>query len=129
MTDSPQSVLRALEEASSGLLFPSETDAPLVPIEIAAIKGEDLSAEGLLKVLGRAGETHVDELTPDELFAPLLEAGDDDAAKYGRILELIKKELTDVRAYRVGTTDIDIYLIGKHPSGAWVGLQTRAVET
>ncbi|MCK6586896.1 MAG: nuclease A inhibitor family protein [Polyangiaceae bacterium] len=129
MTDSPQSVLRALEEASSGLLFPSETDAPLTAIELSGAHGADLSAEGLLKVLGRAGETHVDELTPDELFAPLLEAGDDDAAKYGRILELIKKELTDVRAYRVGTTDIDIYLIGKHPSGAWVGLQTRAVET
>jgi hypothetical protein len=126
---SAQSRLRSLEEAASGLLFPSETDAPLVPIELAGAQGADLSAEGLLNIEKREAGTKVEEVTADELFAPLIEAGDDDAKKYGRILELLKAELTDLRVYRVGSTDIDVYVLGKHSSGAWVGLKTKVVET
>jgi hypothetical protein len=41
----------------------------------------------------------------------------------------LKAELTDLRVYRVGSTDIDVYILGKHPSGAWLGLKTKVVET
>ncbi len=121
--------LRTLEEAAAGLLFPSETDAPLVPIELSGAQGPDLSAEGLLRAEGRTEGTKVEEATADDLFAPLIEAGDDDAKKYGRILELLQGELPNVRVYRVGSTDIDVYVLGKHASGAWVGLKTKVVET
>lgn len=121
--------LRTLEEAAAGLLFPSETDAPLVPIELSGVEGADLSAEGLLRAEGRAEGTKVEETTADDLFAPLIEAGDDDAKKYGRILELLKAELSNLRVYRAGSTDIDVYVLGRHASGAWVGLKTKVVET
>ena len=136
MTESAQSaqsllktLLKTLEEAASGLLFPSETDAPLVPFELAEAHGADISAEKLLTLEGRADGAKVEEVTADELFQPLIEAGDDDSAKYGRILEVLKAELTDVRVYRVGETDIDVYIVGKHASGAWAGLKTKVVET
>lgn len=132
MTATSQSappLLRALEEAAAGLLFPSETDAPFIPLELAGAEGADLSAEALLRAEGRAADAKVEQLSPDELFAPLLEAGDDDAKKYTRILDLLKAELTNVRVYRVGTTEIDVYILGKHPSGAWLGLKTKVVET
>ena len=128
-TQSAPSLLRALEETATGLLFPSETDAPLVPIELAGAQGADLSADALLRAVNRTDGAKVEQTTADELFAPLLEAGDDDAKKYNRILELLKSELTDIRVYRVGAADIDVYILGKHPSGAWIGLKTKVVET
>jgi hypothetical protein len=130
MTESaePSSLrLRSLEEAASGLLFPSETDAPLVPIELSG--ATELSPEELLRVEKRAEGTKVEQTTIDELFAPLLEAGDDDAKRFGRVVEILKAELTDLRVYRVGSTDIDVYVLGKHSTGAWMGLKTKVVET
>jgi hypothetical protein len=37
--------------------------------------------------------------------------------------------LKDIRGYRVGEIEIDIYVLGKDSSGDVVGLQTLSVET
>lgn len=129
-TSTPPELLRTLEEAASGLLFPSETDAPLTPFELgAAAQATDLTPEALARALNSPEGTRVEPLSPHDLFAPLIEAGDADAAKYTRTLEIMTAELEHVRAYRVGAVDIDVYILGRHPSGAWIGLKTKVVET
>ena len=71
-----------------------------------------------------------------DLFDPFAQAGDDasdedkaEAARYRAIVDLLSKELTDLRVFRVGRVDIDVYILGKDPSGNWLGLKTHVVET
>lgn len=144
-------VLAKLEEAASGLLYPSETDAPLTPFRWTgeAVTGTgsaagDASAKGaaggaepsrdtILSSIGKDAATPVEAMSVEELFAPVTEEreGEDpsDARRFQALKELLSKELTDLRVLRVGSADIDVYVLGKHASGEWLGLKTRVVET
>jgi hypothetical protein len=130
MTD--DDVLQTITAAGSGLSYPSERDAPLLPYRFA---GEPTAA-ALLAAEGKPPSTHVEEETLDAFLEGLLDAGPDasevdrrDASAWRALKETIERELTDVRVYWVGEVDVDAYVLGRAPSGAWLGLKTHAVET
>ncbi len=124
---SPENTLARLAGASQGLLFPSESDFPFEPLRLGAAEPSPAS---LLAALGRAADTPVETITPAELFEPLIETLEgEEADRYRGLVELLSSELSDVRVYRVGRTDIDIFVVGRDSSGEWLGLSTKAVET
>lgn len=130
---SPEELLAALEEAAQDLLFPSESDHPLRP---ARWDADASSPAALLTAEGLAADTAVEVTTVGDLFAPVLdppaeagEAAQAEAARYRRLVDLLERHLTDLRVYRVGRVDIDVHVVGRHPSGAWLGLKTKVVET
>ncbi|WP_437592094.1 nuclease A inhibitor family protein [Sorangium sp. So ce1000] len=130
---SPEELLASLAEAAHGLLFPSESDHPLRPFRS---RGDASSPAALLAAEGLAPETPVEVTTAGDFFAPMLDVPADadeaalaEAARYRRLMDLLERHLTDVRAYRVGRVAIDVYVLGRHPSGAWLGLVTKVVET
>lgn len=132
-TASPEELLASLEEAAQPLLFPSESDHPLQPFRW---DGDAPSPEALRAAQGAAAEAPVEVTTVGDFFAPVLEpaeeAGDAalaDAGRFRRLVALLEDHLTDLRVYRVGSVDIDVYVLGRHPSGAWLGLRTKVVET
>ncbi|WP_437736108.1 nuclease A inhibitor family protein [Sorangium sp. So ce1335] len=130
---SSEELLAALQEAAQDLLFPSESDHPLQP----ARWGVDASSPAaLLAAEGLAADTAVEVTTVDDFFAPVLEAPEEAgeaalaaAGRYQRLVDLLERHLTDLRVYRVGRVDIDVHVVGRHPSGAWLGLKTKVVET
>ncbi|WP_437817195.1 nuclease A inhibitor family protein [Sorangium sp. So ce1078] len=130
---SPEALLASLAEAAQNLLFPSESDHPLEPFRS---RGDASSPAGLRAAEGLDAETPVEVTTPGDFFAPVLEPPEDageaalaEAERYRRLAELLERHLTDVRVYRVGRVAIDVYILGRHPSGAWLGLRTKVVET
>jgi hypothetical protein len=130
---SPEELLASLAAAAQGLLFPSESDHPLRPFRS---RGDASSPTALLTAEGLSAELPVEVTTVGELFAPMLDPeGDADeaalaeAARYRRLVDLLERHLTDIRVYRVGRVAIDVYVVGRHPSGAWLGLVTKVVET
>jgi hypothetical protein len=44
-------------------------------------------------------------------------------------MQTLKENLSDIHVYRVGSIQIDAYIIGKLKSGKYAGLKTRLVET
>jgi Nuclease A inhibitor-like protein len=124
---SVETTLARLRDAAAGLLFPSESDFPIEPFRW----GEGvLSPEGLLRALGRPLETPVETLGIRELFDPVLETLEgEEAEQLGRLAELLSTELADGCVYRVGRVDIEVVVLGRHPSGEWLGVKTRVVET
>jgi hypothetical protein len=44
-------------------------------------------------------------------------------------VSVLKQNLSQLQVYRVGSTDIDIYIVGVTPGGALAGLSTKRVET
>jgi hypothetical protein len=127
-------LMNRIGEAASGLLFPSESDFPLTPFRWSGgAAGAVLSEEGLLRSEGREPGTPIEVASAEELFAPVTEAQEEgdasEASRYRALLALLKGELDDLRTYRMGKVDIDVYVLGRHASGEWLGLKTHVVET
>lgn len=129
-----QNILQQITTAATGLWYPSERDAPFLPY-VYPYAGEP-TPEALLEAEGLDPDTPIEELTLRELFEGLTEVGQSaspsdiaEAAAWRALEEAIEHDLADVRVYWVGDVDIDVYVIGRAPSGAWLGLRTTAVET
>lgn len=134
MEASAESTLKSLEQAAAGLLFPSESDYPLTPFRYGG-QGEPTAA-GLLAAEGKPEETAVEEIPLEELFDGVtadIEGADEaekaETERWRALVALLRADLGDLRVYRVGAIDIDVYVLGRHASGEWLGLKTKVIET
>lgn len=125
---------QVLAEAARDLLFTSESDAPLVLYHWPA--AVEPSPAALLAAEGQPPETPVEVTTVESEIGPFTTAAEGtdaeeqaSAARWKVLLDTLQRELADLRVYRVGRVDIDLYLLGRAPSGAWLGYKTHAVET
>jgi hypothetical protein len=126
----------ALQQASAGLLYQSETDAPWEVVAWGSATGTPTASE--VKRLGRhrAAGAMAREQPLDEFFAPLTTDqdwyGDEEKAiaqRYRDLLAVIKQHLTSPIVVKVGTRKLTVYVVGVAAEGGWAGLRTRGVET
>jgi hypothetical protein len=132
----PTATQAVLEQASAGLLYQSETDAPWEVVAWASATGTPTAAE--VKRLGRhrAAGTTAAEVPLDAFFAPLVADqdwyGDEEKAiarRYRDLLAAIQQHLTSPVVVKVGTRKVTVYVVGAAAEGGWAGLKTKAVET
>ncbi|MFO0589363.1 MAG: nuclease A inhibitor family protein [Polyangiaceae bacterium] len=130
----PDDTEEALTTAALDLLFPSESEAP-IELYKWPLASEPTPA-ALLAAEGRPADTHVETGTAESEVGPLTKAppGADDierglAARFQTLLETLNSNLFNVRVYRVGRVDIDVYILGRSAAGAWLGYKTHVVET
>lgn len=123
-----------LQQLTRGLLFMSESDAPLEPVSYAA-SGTDLSDAELLKLLGEPAGSKVEkqELT---LFLRNHTADDGvlgDPAQANRFKALqmyMKQELNDTKVFRIGgEPQVRAYALGSTGEGQLTGFKTVLTET
>lgn len=112
-----EALLERIEKAAEGLLYPSETDAPLEPFVLE----EEPSPEVLRKTAHLGDEAPVEAISLEEFLEPLGDEAHPLAEVFGA--------LEGARAYRVGKVDIAAFALGRHASGAFLGVRTRLVET
>lgn len=137
MTQPPAPLLlETLKLATTDLLFPSESDAPLEPYCFPGPKGVEPTPAALLQAEHLPSDTPVETITVADLFDPFQSADENaseedraEAERYRELVAVLSRELTDLRVYRVGRVDIDVYILGKDATGAWLGLKTHVVET
>lgn len=123
-----------LKSLTEGLSYQSESDYAVEPYAREADKGAP-SAEEFAK--GREGEdAAVRELDFDSFFGNYTDAqdwwGDEEravAAKFQALVKFLKESLSDVKVYRVGGVEADVYIVGKTSSGGFAGVKTKVVET
>lgn len=123
-----------LKSLTEGLSYQSESDYPVEPYARAEGDGAP-SAEEFAK--GREGEdAAVRELDFDSFFGNYTDAqdwwGDEEravAAKFQALVKFLKESLSDVKVYRVGGVEADVYVVGKTASGGFAGVKTKVVET
>ena len=133
MTLDVTSLLKKIEEAAQGLLFPSESD---FPIEAFSYGEQEPTPEALLARSGTAAKDTIEQVELASFFEGLTEAAEDasendrkSAERFRALVELIQTNLSDVRVYRLGQTDIEALVLGRHESGTWMGVRTNLVET
>lgn len=127
-------VVRELEEAVKGLLFLSESDYPLEVLYWTKRKTPP-TAVAVAELTGHAGEP-VQEVPLAQFFRgatavqPGASAADvETAARYQRLVALLRRKLTNIRVFRFGTIQIHSYVVGVTSGGAWAGVATIQIET
>ena len=129
-----EEVFRALQEATKGLLYMSESDYPFEVIKWSG--SEQLSPEYLRRRAGADSSAKVEESNLAEFFR--VPAGEQEwkgeeqlteARKYQSLQTLLEDHLKDIKVYRVGEINISVYVVGRSTEGNWLGVATRVVET
>ncbi len=49
--------------------------------------------------------------------------------RYQALVNLLQTHLTDIKVYRVGSCEVNVYILGKTTRNAIAGLSTISVET
>ena len=126
-------LIEELREATRGLLFMSESD---YPFEVFVWGGAEPSREFLRGLAGRDSSAPVETQGAREFFRaavsePEWKGGAELALarRFRALLRLLETSLSDLKVYRVGAIDVSVYVAGRAPSGNWLGVSTRVVET
>jgi hypothetical protein len=120
-----QSVEDALRKASKGLLFPSESDAPLEPFLWET--GGNLTKDRIRELAGAEEGATVESLSLDDLLRTV---SSEERAKFDKLATAVKQLVSGVKVYKVGDEpEKAVYVVGKTPDGKWAGLKTSVVET
>lgn len=124
----------AIEAATDGLTYVSETDAPV--LTFAAGVAETPTREMILQHAGLECDTTGEEVSFDVFFARLTaikdwfgESETTKAKKFLGLKTLLEENLRDLKVFRLGKIRVDIYVAGIDSDGSVLGVRTKAVET
>lgn len=126
-------IIDRLKQATTDLLWSSESD---YPFEIVSWElGIELTPTDLFSNIYDT-DLAIESIPLTDLFEPVLTIEDwyEDAElalvnRYTNLLDSINTNLSEVQVFRVGEVEIDIYIIGKTPTGDIIGLKTLSIET
>lgn len=125
-----------LQQTSNGLLMMSESEYPFEVVFWPGQAQELLTNQKLLQLTNHSPETPIETVELDYFFRNCAEAKEwhdeiqqQDVQKFQALVKTLKENLTDIKVYRLGTIDIDVYIIGKTSSGDLAGISTKVVET
>ncbi len=131
----PDALADQLAPLLTDLLFPSESDEPIIIMTMPFDSPDPLSVSQLKNSLLIPPGTFAEEV-PESWFWGLVtdqDYTDDESkarnARFTQIKLLLDKALTNRQVFRVGSVEIDVYLLGQLPDGSRTGLQTKVIET
>jgi hypothetical protein len=129
-----EQIMEELRRASEGLLMMSESD---YPFEVMAWEGtEESPPEFPREIIDRPADPPISVESLHDFFRPAMtlyqgqrEKDRQTADRYRQLLAVLETTLHDLKVYKVGSRDIAVYIVGRAPSGRWLGLSTRVIET
>ncbi len=131
----PEALGAQLDPLLAGLRWPSESDREVYAVHLGNAR-KPLSEARLLDRLGESASTAVERADFVEVFDRLTHVDDPGdagavarAARFGELRAVLEASLTDLVVYRVGTIDIDVYVLGRTAKGELVGVGSSVVET
>ena len=127
-----EQIVEELREATRGLMFMSESDYPFEVVRWEAEPTHDF----LRALTGSDASAPVEERSAQDFFRVAASEADwkgeaelASARKFQALVRLLEENLKDLRVFRVGEINIPVYVVGHGPSGDWLGVSTRVVET
>lgn len=126
--------INAIQQASQGLLMMSESDYPFQTFHW--IDAPASIENKLLQETGHDANTLIETTTLDHFFRNMTSAGDradarqqETAARFTLLKNTLLQKLSGIVVYRIGTIQVDAFILGKLADGSYAGLRTRLVET
>lgn len=132
MAKTYEEVQAELRQASDGLLWMSESDYPFEVVEADA-GGE---VEEAVKSLSGNPSAGIERRTVAEFFRPAVTAHEGQTEeraatveRFRRLVEVINRGLAEASVYRVGDTQVQVFILGRTGDGKLTGLKTVSIET
>jgi hypothetical protein len=127
-------IFEGIKSLCSGLYYMSETDAEILPFVGGKVK--KLTREKFAEEIGVTDHSKIEERDFDSFFKRLVEIkdwfGEEEkkmAKRFSELRDFLIQNLSDLRVFRIGRIEIDIYVVGIDRAGKIVGFKTKAVET
>ncbi len=118
MADNDAVIIQDLKRATAGLLFMSESD---YPFEVIQWEGQtEVTHDFLCRLAGEPEDCRVEEMEVEDFLQD---------EKYRNIVQVLSKNVTEAKAYKVGTINMPVYVVGRGKLGNWLGVSTRVVQT
>ncbi len=128
-------ITEKLKQSSADLLMMSESDYPF-EVFFWTAQANNLTTQELLQLTNHPQDSPVEEVALDYFFRNCAyeqewhdEQQKQNVKKFQTLVQTLKDNLNEIKVYRIGTIDIDVYIVGKTPSGDIAGLSTKVVET
>jgi Nuclease A inhibitor-like protein len=129
-------ITEKLKQASDDLLMMSESDYPFEVFFWSGQGDESLTNQKLLQLTSHSQDTPIETVDLDYLFQNCAEEKDwhdetqkQNVQKFQSLVKTLKDNLNDIKVYRLGTVNIDVYIVGKTISSDLAGISTKVVET
>ncbi len=129
-------ILQKLRLATTDLLWISESD---YPFEVFTYSQEDLSEINeivILEKIAKQENVSIKTVEFEKFFQQATTEKDwhntsekETVKQYQDLVSTLQDNLQNLQVYLVGETEIDVYILGKLPSGDWAGLSTKMVQT
>ena len=127
-----QKLLAEIEKSTSGLVYISETDAPIEPFFCGQVESVDVSQV----VQQMFGSVNFQTVNAKQFFARLTverewfgEQEKQTAHRFSVLQKLLEANLRDIKVFKIGHIQIEIYVVGLDAHNNLIGIKTKAVET
>ena len=118
-------ILKELKDAAKGLLFPSETDAPIVAFVWPG--GDGPPDEAAVRANGKVEEdAPVKQVTLADLARSIPE---ESRGAFLPLFGVLGHHLSGTAVFKVGEVEIDVFVVGRTADGQYAGVKTQVVET
>jgi hypothetical protein len=118
------------------LLYPSESDEPLALTTCYLKQAEPLTVSQIKDWQMLPPSVYVEEMPEADFWEPVTtqqtwyeEEEKKRTATFRALKEVVEQALTVRQVFRVGETEMDVYLLGRQESGDRAGLKTKVVQT
>lgn len=118
------------------LLYPSESDEPLETVTCYLKQTEPLTVSQIKDWQMLPPSVYVEETPEADFWEPVSTDqdwyGDEEkarTAKFQQLKKLAEEELTVRQVFRVGESEMDVYLLGLQKNGERAGIKTKIVQT
>lgn len=127
-------LFRKLKVLTKDLYYISETDADIFPF--IGDKQKNLNSKTLLEQINQDLDTKVEEVNFEDFFRNLITLQDwfsheriKMAKNFKKIKKLLQNNLRDLKVFKVGKIELDIYVVGLDKRNNLIGIKTKAIET
>ncbi len=131
---SSENLAEEIKIASQGLFYISETDAEISPF--VGMTAEKVDQDEIIKQTKMAADTNIKEKSFSGFFARLTEIqdwfGDEEketAQKFTVLKQVLENNIRELKVFKVGKIELDIYVVGLDSENTFLGIKTKAVET
>lgn len=113
---------------AQGVTWMSESDYPFDAVGLVGTVAGTPTPTELLNALGLSAATQTEVWPADKLYASLVDQGMKSDA-IGDLRQAVEAQGTAWTVIRVGKAQVQLYLVGRSPCGALIGLHTVSIET
>jgi hypothetical protein len=132
--DKKNYLVERIRKLSENLYYISETDAEILPF--AGKQAKAVTREEILRQTGNSPDAPVEERDFAEVFKRLTKIqdwfGEEETAtaeRFAVLQKFLEKNLKDLKIFKIGKVELDVYFVGLDERGVLTGIKTKAVET